>query len=99
MAQDERYWIDRAQSAEAKLKTLQDATDPAIERIQRFKTNFGVIEKTDGSIDIDFQKFASALPLEHALELRKIIDEVHGISGKPGEKPHVRFHAQEQLDL
>ena len=90
MATDERYWIEQAQSCQAQLATLRDAYGPALERIKQFKANFGVTERSDGRIDIDFDKFAERIGIEGALELRRIIDEKYGITGKPGEKPHVR---------
>lgn len=93
MAADESYWISRAQSAEAKLQTLKDAYDPAIERVQQFKATFGVKERSDGSLVVDFERFAAAIGPESALELRRIIDEVHGITGAPGEKPRMRLVA------
>lgn len=70
----EDVWIERAQSAEAKLKTLQQAYAPAIERIQNFKTNFGLKERDNGEISIDYDKFVKNLGRESALELRKVID-------------------------
>ena len=82
-------WIERAQSAEAKVKTLQDQYAPAIERVKEFKANFGVREHSDGRIDIDFDKFAENLGIEAALELRRVIDEKYRISGAPGEKPRI----------
>lgn len=88
---DESYWVDRAQSAEARLKTVEDQYKPAIERVQQFKTNFGVRERADGSLRIDFDKFAAALGIEQALELRRIIDETYQISGAAGEKPRIRL--------
>jgi hypothetical protein len=72
---DESMWIERAQSAEAKLKTLQQAYEPALDRIKAFKANFGVRERTNGEIEIDFDKFAKNLGRDGALELRKVIDE------------------------
>lgn len=88
---DESVWIERAQSAEARIKTLEDQYRPMKERVQAFKANFGVKERSDGSIVVDFEKFVANLPLEQALELRAVIDEHHRISGAPGEKPKVRL--------
>lgn len=87
---DESIWIERAQSAEAKLKTLKDAYEPAIERVKNFKANFGIKERDNGEIVIDFEKFVDRLGLEQALTLRKLIDERYKVSGKSGEKPRVR---------
>lgn len=93
MASDDSYWIGRAQSAEAKLQTLKEAYDPAIERIQQFKTNFGVKERSDGTLMVDFDRFAKAIGPESALELRRIIDELYGITGEAGQKPRMRVVA------
>ena len=87
---DESFWIDRAQSAEAKLKTLEEAYKPALERVKDFKTNFGIRERDNGEIVIDFKKFAERLGAGPALELRKVIDETYSISGSPGEKPRLK---------
>ena len=85
----ESMWIERAQSAEAQLATLKQAFEPAIERVKTFKTNFGIKERQNGEIVIDFDKFAKNLGIESAFELRAIIDEVYNISGEPGKKPHL----------
>lgn len=71
----EGMWMDRAQSAEAKLKTLKEAQGAAIDRVRDFKSNFGIRERDNGEIVIDFQKFAERLGIDGAQELRKIIDE------------------------
>lgn len=85
------HWIERAQSAEAKLAAMKEAHEQAVSRVQDFKANFGVREKQSGEIDIDFEKFANNLGIESALELRKIIDEVYQIRGAAGEKPRLRL--------
>ena len=84
-------WIARAQSAEAQLNTLKQAMGPALDKVKQFKANFGVIERQNGDIDIDFVKLAKGLGSKDALELRAVIDEEYNISGKPGEKPHMRL--------
>lgn len=71
----ESMWIERAQSAEAQLKTLREAQGAAIARIKEFKTNFGIRERDNGEIVIDFQKFVERLGPESSAELRKIIEE------------------------
>lgn len=88
---DDNFWMERAQSAEAKLETLKQAIEPMKQRIQDFKANFGLQERSDGSITIDYDKFVTALGIESALELRSIIDEKYQISGKPGKKPRIRL--------
>lgn len=72
---DDSVWIDRAQSAEAKLKTLKEAYEPALERVKAFKANFGIKERANGEIQIDFEKFVQNLGRESALELKQVIDE------------------------
>lgn len=71
----EDFWMERAQTAEAKLNTLREAQGAAIERIKDFKANFGIRERDNGEIVIDFPKFAERLGIDSAIELRKIIDE------------------------
>lgn len=90
---DESYWVDRAQSAEARLKTVEDQYKPAIERVQAFKTNFGVKERSDGSLVVDYEKFAKAIGIGGALELRRVIDETYSIRGEAGEKPKIKVVA------
>lgn len=71
----ESMWLDRAQTAEAQLKTLREAQGKAIERIKDFKSNFGIRERGNGEIVIDFPKFVERLGPDGAAELRKVIDE------------------------
>ncbi len=91
----EGFWVNRAQSAEAKLATLKANIDPVIDRVKQFKANFGVREKSDGSIDIDFEKMVDRLGPEACLELRSVIDDKYGISGAAGEKPRIRVRASQ----
>lgn len=72
---DESMWVERAQSAEAQLKTLREAQGAAIERIKEFKTNFGIKEKGNGSISIDFDKLIERLGEEQSLELKRLIEQ------------------------
>ena len=74
----EQMWMERAQSAEAQLKTLREAQGAAIERIKDFKANFGIKERGNGEIVIDFPKFVERLGPESSSELRKIIVEKYG---------------------
>ena len=74
----ENMWMDRAQSAEAKLNTLRQAQGAAMDRVKDFKTNFGIRERDNGEIVIDFSKFVERLGAESSTELRKIIDEKYG---------------------
>jgi len=86
----EDVWIDRAQSAEARLSTMKQAHEAAAERIRNFKMNFGIREKDTGEIDIDFEVFVQRLGVENALTLRQIIDEVYHVSGEAGKKPRMK---------
>lgn len=87
---DESYLLQRAQDAEARLNALKQTIEPVKERIQQFKENFGVKERSNGELIIDYKRFVSALGPEQALELRAEIDERWHISGAAGEKPRIR---------
>ena len=87
----EDVWMERAQSAEARLVTLRESLGAAVERVKVFKTNVGIREKSNGDIEIDFDKFVGNLGIEAALELRKIIDELYQISGEAGDKPKIKL--------
>lgn len=82
----ESMWLERAQTAEAKLKTLRDAQGAAIERIKDFKSNFGIRERGNGEIVIDFHKFVERLGPDSSTELRKIIDEKYAKKRKNGKE-------------
>ena len=71
----ESFWVERAQTAEAKLKTMQEAHSAAVGRIRDFKANFGIRERDNGEIVIDWSKFVERLGDDGAAELRKVIDE------------------------
>ena len=70
--------MERAQSAEARYKTLKDAYGPALERVKVFKQNFGIRERDNGEIEIDFPKFVKALGADNIAVLRNVIDEEYG---------------------
>lgn len=93
MSVGESYWVDRAQSAEAKLATCQGNQERIKEKLRNMMDTLGAKEKSDGSVEIDFVKLAAKLPLDQALDLRAAIDEAHRISGGPGEKPRVKVAA------
>lgn len=78
----EAHWVERAQTAEAQLLTQKEALGGAIERIKMFKANLGIREKQDGSIEIDFDKFALNIGIKSALELKKVINETYRITDK-----------------
>jgi len=90
---DESYWIERAQSAEAKLKTLHDSMEPLKLKARAIKESLCAKEHSDGTFSIDFDKLVERLGVGACLELRAIIDARYGISGEPGEKPRVRMKA------
>jgi hypothetical protein len=75
VAHDENHWSEKAKSLQAQLDTLKGQIDPVIERYTNFKANFGVKEKSDGSISIDFDKFVERLGQGGCAELRKVMDE------------------------
>jgi|SRR6185369_13811244 len=79
---DDSHWVERAQTAEAQLKTLREVQGAAIERIKVFKANFGVRECGNGEIEIDFQKLVERLGAEGAAELLKVIHEKYGEIGR-----------------
>lgn len=83
-------WMERAQSAETKLITMKESMGASIERVKEFKKNFGIREKQDGSLDINFDKFAENLGAEGCLELRKVIDDMYQIKGAAGVKPRMK---------
>lgn len=87
----EDAYRERAENAEAQLATAKAAYGPLVEKYKNFKANFGVRERSNGEIDIDFDKFVERLGLESALELRAIIDERYQVSGVSGEKPHIHL--------
>lgn len=93
MSADDSMWVDRAQSAEARLSTMEQAHKAAVERIRNFKANFGVRERDNGEIVIDYDKFVERLGVAGALELRAIIDAKYSITGDPGKKPHMKVVA------
>ena len=71
-------WIEKAQSCEAKLNTLKQAYEPALERIRNFKSNFGIRERDNGEIVIDYDKFIEHLGSENALILKDLIHKKYG---------------------
>ena len=86
MNNDESFWVSRAQTAEAKLKTLREAQGAAIDRIRDFKANFGIKERSNGEIVIDFMKFAERLGVDGASELRKILNDKYPVAAVPKRK-------------
>lgn len=88
---DESYWVDKAQSAEAKNSTYAEQVDRLKEKLRGMMETLCARERSDGTIDIDFDALVRKLSIEHALELRAAIDQHHRISGAGGEKPRVRL--------
>ena len=93
MSGGESYWIERAQSAEAKLATCQGSQDRLKEEARTVMETLCARKKGDGSFVIDFAALAARLPLDQALDLRAAIDEAHRITGAAGEKPRVKVAA------
>jgi len=73
----ESHWIERAQSAESQLVTMKESMGAAVERVKIFKANFGIKERDNGEIVIDYDKFVQALGEENAFELREIITSTY----------------------
>lgn len=90
---DESHWIERAQSAEAREKTLRDQIDRVKETARAVCETLGAKIRSDGGAEIDFEKFVERLGPENALAVRAIIDEKYGITGAPGEKPRMKVKA------
>ena len=84
------FWRDKANSAEAKLGTVQDNIDRMKADAQEILALFAAKKKADGSFQIDFDKLVDRLGLEQAFELRQVIDAKYRISGAPGEKPRIK---------
>lgn len=91
MSMGEAEWRTRAETAEATLSTMKQNHELAIERVRTFKANFGVRERQNGEIDIDFDLLVERIGQIGALELRKIIDARYHISGDSGEKPRMKL--------
>ena len=90
---DESHWIERAQSAEGRLSTLQEGLERLKGKYRGLLETLGAKERSDGTVDIDFEALVERLSAEHALELRAMIDERHRISGVAGEKPRISVPA------
>ncbi|KKK64372.1 hypothetical protein LCGC14_2984880 [marine sediment metagenome] len=87
------FLLNRAEAAEAKLGTLKANIDALKDRVQQFKANFGVREKSDGSIDIDFEKMVDRLGPEASLELKSVIDDKYAIrSSRPRRHLDPQIH-------
>ena len=87
----EAMWMERAERAESIIFTQKEAFAAAMDRVKEFKMNFGIKERSNGDIDIDFDKFAANLGAEAALALRKVIDDQYNISGNAGDKPRMKI--------
>ena len=90
---DDSYWVEQAQSWQAKYTTLEAQLAPLKAKAQGIKEALCAREKSDGSFDIDFEALVTKLGAAGALELRNTIDSVYSVSGKPGQKPRVRVKA------
>ena len=74
---------DKVSSLQAQLAACKSQIEPVLERYQSFKANFGIKEKSNGTMTIDFSKMVSRLGPEQSAVLRAVIDEKYG----PGESP------------
>ena len=95
----EDMWMDRAQTAEAQLKTLREAQGAAIERVKDFKANFGIKERSNGEIVIDFPKFVERLGHDGVAELRKVIDEKYPVAAVPKRKYVRKAKVEERVNV
>ena len=89
----EMDWMERAQHAEALVSGSRAGTETVKEKLRQMTDLFGIRGSFEGGLKIDYTKLVANLGIEQCLELRKIIDEAHNISGEPGDKPRVRLHA------
>ncbi len=89
----ESDWRDRAMTAESQHQTLRDQTERLREKVRGIMAAFGARERSDGTLDIDFEALVERLPIDQALELRSVIDQKHQVSGAAGEKPRVSVKA------
>ena len=89
----EEMWRERAQNAEATNETHRVTSENLKKKLRNLMATFGAREKSDGTIDIDYEILVDLLGIEAALELRAVIDEKYKIRGAPGEKPKVRMSA------
>lgn len=80
MAMGEDEWRERAQSCEAKLTTLKGNVERVQEDARTILETFCARKKSDGSFDIDWEKFVERIGDEQALILADIIKEKHGQS-------------------
>lgn len=90
---DESHWIEKAQAAEARAAAYAGQIDRLKDKVRRVCDGLAARETADGGFVIDYEAFVRRLGLAGALELRAVIDEVHAVSGAPGDKPRVRVKA------
>lgn len=86
-----QYWMEQVKDVEMRFTTYKEANAAAVERVKAFKANFGIKEKSDGEIVIDYDKFVKSLGLSGSMELRKVIDDTYNVTGDAGEKPHIKL--------
>ena len=65
---DESEWIHRAQSAEARLKILESATEVLKEKVRWIREELCVKERGDGTFDIDFDALKKRMSDESVVE-------------------------------
>ena len=89
----EADYLFRAQSAESRIGTLEQANTQLKEKLRNITELFGVRTSFGGEMQIDYGKLVESLGIEQAIELRKVIDEQYRISGGFGEKPKIKVSA------
>lgn len=87
---DDQHAYNQVQELRAQLSTCRQAMEATTRRVRDFKAAFGVRERNDGAIVIEYDVFVAALGRDAWLELRAIGDEKWRVSGEAGEKPRVR---------
>lgn len=66
------YWIEKAQTAEAQVATLQQNNDSLKEEIRVMRDTFGIKGNSSG-YSIDYAKLAAGLGADQCAELRKVL--------------------------
>ena len=89
----EQMWMEKAQSAEARIAPLSSAVDDLKGKLRDITETFGVKRNFNGTVAIDYDKLVENLGPEQCLILRGVIDEKYRISGNAGEKPRIRASA------
>lgn len=78
MAMGEDEWREKAQSCEARFTTIKDNQDRIQEDARTVLETFCARKKSDGSFDIDWEKFIERIGDEQASVVAEIIKEKYG---------------------